>query len=324
MNNRQNIDNTEIDLSIIRDKVNSLFDGVKSAIFRFVQYLFKNIVWIGVLFLAGIALGWFMDRGPKIYESQVIVAPHFGSADYMYSKLELLQSKIRENDTVFLAGLGIKNPTKLAEVKAEPIIDIYNFINRSNSNFDMIKLMAEDADMKKIIEDPVTSKNYDFQLITITTANKTNQDLSIQPILNFLNSSAYFAKIQKEYIKNLELKIKTNEQTIGQINGILDNLGSKNGQNLSSQVNISQNNQLNDVLQTKYKLIEDIGNLQVALVQNQRIIKESAITLNIKKAKGILGQMKFMLPFVFVLLFFLIKGFIGFYTTQSKKHQLQS
>lgn len=320
--NQQNSDN-EIDLSVIQKKIDTFFDNSKSAFYSIIIFLIKNSLWIILLFIAGIAVGFIVDRGPKVYDTQIIVSPNFGSVDYMYNKVNLLQAKLQENDTVFLANHGIKNPSRILDIKVEPVVDIYYFINRSTPNFEMIKLLAEDSDMKKIIEDPVTSKNYQFQLITITTRHRTNNTFTVDPILAYLNSSPYFLKMQKENRYNMARRIQTNQQTIEQIDGILNSLGKEGTQNAAGQVYINQNTQLNDVIRTKNELIQEQGNLRLALVQNQRIIKESAVMLNIINSKGLAGKMKLILPFLFVLIFLLIKLLSRFYKTQSKKQTAQ-
>ena len=55
--------------------------------------------------------------------------------------------------------LGFKNIKKLGSIKIEPIIDIYKFIDGNPENFDLIKLMAEEGDITKIMEGDITSKN---------------------------------------------------------------------------------------------------------------------------------------------------------------------
>ena len=58
--------------------------------------------------------------------------------------------------------------------------------------------MAEDGDIKKVIQDQVTSKNYTFHSITFTTSNLTSDEKSVQPILNYLNETPeVYSKLER-------------------------------------------------------------------------------------------------------------------------------
>ena len=103
-------------------------------------------------------MGLFLDTTNKTYDHQIIVQPNFGSTDYLYSKIDLLNSKIKENDTVFLQKIGILDPSKLSKIEIKPIVDVYKFIATDEKNFDLLKLMAEDSDIKKILEEMLQAK----------------------------------------------------------------------------------------------------------------------------------------------------------------------
>jgi hypothetical protein len=70
----------------------------------------------------------------------------------------------------------------------------------------LVKLIAEDGDLEKIIEDNTTSKNYYLHEINIKTAIAYNQKDLIDPIVNYLQQSDYFIKLQKIQQNNLEEK----------------------------------------------------------------------------------------------------------------------
>ena len=113
----------------------------------------------------------------------------------LYSKIDLLESKIKEKDTLFLKSIGIDKPKSLILIEIEPVVDIYTFVNngydksiaQNSANFELVKLLAEDGDIKKIINDKVTSKNYSSHKILIRTKGFVLDSRVIVPILNFLN-----------------------------------------------------------------------------------------------------------------------------------------
>lgn len=323
LNQPSQTDNQEIDLGQISKKVSQGFDSLLTAFFRGILFLKRNLIWIIGLFAIGAALGFYLDKTTKVYDHKFIVTPNFSSSDYLYAKVEQLNAKIKERDTAFLKKIGIQETKKLAKVEIEPIIDVYRFIDNKTENFDLIKLMAEDGSMDKILKDKITSKNYPFHLISYTTENATTEYKTLQPILNFLNESVYYKQLQTVANENTDLKMKYNEQMLTQIDGILNEFSSSlDASALKSDRLVYYNNentQLNDVLKTKEGLIYDQSQLRIQKINSDKIIKDLSYTLNIKNTKAANGKLKFILPILFVFGFIIIGAFFRFYKREQLK-----
>ena len=322
---QNNSDNQEIDLSEISKKIGGFFEDISTRIFKGILFLKRNIIVIAILFVIGVVLGIYLDKTSKSYDHQVIVTPNFGSIDYLYSKVELINSKIEEKDTLFLKDvLGLKEPKKFKKIAIEPINDVYKFIENRDENFEFIKLLAEDGDIKKIITEKVTSKNYPFHAISFSTSALTSEKHTVEPILKYLNDSDYYSKIQKEYVNNIKVKIVANDSIISQINGFLNTLSNKGNKSQSSNlVYINENTQLNDVIKTKDEVVNDQGRRRIELINTDKIIKQISVTLNIKNIKSINGKLKLVLPFLFIFLFIGITILRSFYRRQLAKSKLQ-
>lgn len=322
---QNNSDNQEIDLSEISKKIGGFFEDISTRIFKGILFLKRNIIVIAILFVIGVVLGIYLDKTSKSYDHQVIVSPNFGSIDYLYSKVELINSKIEEKDTLFLKDvLGLKEPKKFKKIAIEPINDVYKFIENRDENFEFIKLLAEDGDIKKIITEKVTSKNYPFHAISFSTSALTSEKHTVEPILKYLNDSDYYSKIQKEYVNNIKVKIVANDSIISQINGFLNTLSNKGNKSQSSNlVYINENTQLNDVIKTKDELVNDQGRRRIELINTDKIIKQISVTLNIKNIKSINGKLKLVLPFLFIFIFIGITILRSFYRRQLAKSKLQ-
>lgn len=305
---QNNTDNQEIDLSQISKKIGGFFENISTQIFNSFLFFKRNILWVGILFIIGAALGYYMDKTTKIYENQIIVAPNFGSVDYLYAKIELINSKVEEGDTVFLRDVvGIKDTHKMKHISVSPIVDVYKFVDNKPQNFELIKLMSEDGDIKKVVNESVTSKNYPYHSISFTTDNLTSNEKTVQPILNYLNDSDYYKKIQKEYLNNVKIKIVENDSTITQINGILNAFNTTlNGNQKSDKlVYYNENSELGEVIKTKDYLVAEQGSRRLELVNLDKIVKDSSTTLNVKNNKAPNGKMKMIIPLFFILLFVL-------------------
>jgi hypothetical protein len=326
-NSNHNLDDKEIDLTMISKGIDNFFQKINTSIFKAIQFAIKHIVVLVILLIIGISLGVFLDQTQKSFDNEIIVEPNFGSTDYLYSKVELLQSKIKEQDTLFLKSIGISNPSTLKNIEIKPVIDVYKFVNNTSNeqNFALLKLMAEDGDIKKIVEEKTTSKNYKYHTISFKTKSKSTSKQIIEPLLNYFNSSIYYKKLQKEYIVNTKIKLRANELTISQINGILNSFSNK--EKSSSQndklVYYNENTQLNDVIETKDKLVNEQGYLRIQLETYSKIIKENSSILNKENSKSINGKLKIILPITLILIYLGIHFFISFYKKQALKSKGQ-
>jgi hypothetical protein len=322
---QHNPEDQEIDLTQISKKIRSFFEGINTLIFKCIQFFVKNAILIVILLIVGVGLGTLLDQTQKTYDHQIIATPNFGSTDYLYSKIDLIASKIKEGDTVFLKEVvGIKKPIEILKIEIKPITDVYKFIENKPENFELIKLMAEGGDIKKILEDNLTSKNYTVHTISFKTKKTTNDTETVQPILNYLNETDYYKKIQKETVNNIQIKMIQNDTIISQINGVLNGFSNMvNGTKKSDKlVYYNENTQLNDVIKTKETLINEQGFYRVKLVGLNKIIKDNSATLNIENTKSVSGKLKLVLPILFLLSFIFIHLFMNYYRRQVEKSKL--
>ncbi|MDQ6528586.1 hypothetical protein [Flavobacterium sp. LHD-85] len=314
----QNQEDQEIDLVQISKKISDFFERLNRSIFNSIQFFLRNWIIVLVLIVTGFAIGWYLDTTRKTYSNQIIVEPNFESVDYLYSKIDLLQSKLISNDTVFLKNVvGVKKPKLIKRILIRPIVEAYKFVENKERNFQLLELMAENGDINKILVDTITSKNYRYHTISFTTSKIGNDSDFATPILNFLNNSEYFNAIQKIELKNLQSNIVQNDSIIKQINTVLSNFSNvAKGTRNDKLVYYNENTQLNDLIKTKQTLIEDQGRNRLKLISYNKTIKEISSTINVESKKSINSKLKFYLPFLFILLFVLLNSFKAFYKKQ--------
>jgi hypothetical protein len=315
----QNTEDQEIDLVLISKKVNSFFARINTSIFKGIQFFIKNWVIVLVLVLLGFGIGLFLDITQRKYTHEIIVAPNFESTDYLYSKINLIDSKINEGDTLFLKNtVGIQYPKNLKSIEIKPITDIYKLIENKPENFELIKLMSDNGDVKKIIEDNLTSKNYRYHRISIMTDGLLDDKKGTEPFLSFLNKTEFYKKIQEVQLANVKAKMEQNDVTISQIEGLLNEFSNKanNSQKSDKLVYYNENSQLNDVIKTKGELIKEQGYHRIELIGYDKIIKDISTTLNIEKEGILYGNKKLFFPFLLVFMYVLLQIFKAFYRKQ--------
>jgi len=316
-----NSQDQEIDLGQVFSKVSDFFSGLVDKLFDFIFFLIKKSVIIIVLLVIGVGVGYFLDQSSKVYNHEIIVSPNFGSVDYLYAKVNLLEAKKKENDTVFISNLGVKDVKKLGKIEIEPIIDVYQFISNKPENFDLIKLMAEDGSLDKIVKDEITSKNYPFHVIKFSTSKLISEADVVNPLLNYFNDSEYYNRVKNQYLENTKIKMSANDSTTAQINALLNDFSKTTSSNQKSDklVYYNENNNLNEIIKTKDVLVSEQGDLRMRLINSDKVIKEISITTNIINTKGTSGKLKLVIPILFVFMFLLLHLFRNFYKNQLQK-----
>lgn len=319
----QNTTDQEIDIFDISKSISSFIERTNVFIFRIIHFFVRN--WILVLILAGLGfgLGLYLDTSKKSYKNQIIVTPNFGSVDYLYSKIDLIEAKILAGDTIFLKNVvGFSHPKAIKKIEIKPISDAFKFVEDKEQNFELLKLMADDGDINKVLVDNVTSKNYTLHTISIVSNELTDESKINAPLLKYLNNSKYFNAVQKIGFKNLEQLIAQNDTIIAQIDHVLNGFTNtvKNTSKNDKLVYYNENTQLNDIIKTKQYLVTEQGKNRLKLVGFDRTIKEISSTLNIKNTQSLSGKLKFILPVLFIMMFAFIYLFKGFYRKQSQRN----
>lgn len=318
-----NSENPEIDLLTVFSKIGDFFEWINTLLFRIIRFFVKNAVVVSVLIIAGVGIGFFLKKVDTSYEQKVMVAPNFKSTDYLYSKIDFLDSKIALRDTLFLKSIGIQNPSKIVNISIEPVIDIYNLINKDkdSKNLELLQLMAQNGDLKSIVKETTTSKNYALHAITINTIGIVSSKNTIEPLLKYLNTSTYYDKYKKINLQNIQNSIKIKEATILQIDGIINRFTGTYGNHPNNEklVYYNENLNLDKVIKNKDSLSNLIGTLKIEQYNTDKTIKDKGMVLNIKNNKSVKGKLIFILPLLFVGLFVFISFFIAFYKKQSMK-----
>ena len=321
----------EIDLGQIFGKIGDFFGTITYKIFQAFQFVKKNIILLILIVLIGGFLGYLLDKYNKTYSHEVIVLPNFGTVDYLYEKIELLNAKLIERDSKFLKKNNFKNSDKIIKIEIEPILDIYTFVNNNTTiatsaqntqNFELVKLLAEDGDINKVIKDNLTSKNYSHHNITILTNGVQNKEELILPLLDYLNDNSYYKDIQKICLDNIKNRIKEDQIIVNQIDTLLSQFSASTKSSRNDKlVYYNDNTQLNDLIAQKSKLIGGIGFQKTQLLDLNKIILDKSVLMNKKYTKGVTNKMKLILPFLFVVLFFFWKIFSTYYKELKNKYE---
>ncbi|MFC4738417.1 hypothetical protein ACFO3U_00265 [Flavobacterium ponti] len=313
-----NSQDQEIDLGQLSKKIGGFFNNLSNSFFEFIFFIKRKLFILILLFAVGVALAYLAD-GKKKYKHEISVIPNFKSNDFLYERIEEINFKIREQDSTFFKNLGINNFEDVLSIKIEALPTIYNFINYSDqeNNFELIKLMAEDGDINKILIDDITSKNYYHHKISIKTKGTWNRKSLIDPILRYLNDNEYFKDQQKINLKNVEDKIIANDSLIKQIDHIISLLSTDS--NGVSSISISKNNSIRDLIDKKDFLISESQNLKSVKLIYSNIVKEESSIMNVRVYVPLILNSKIVFPIILIILYLLCYIF----NKKIKKYKLE-
>lgn len=308
----------EIDLIKLKK---SISNAISKSILNTFLFFKRNLFKILIIIITGSVLGFLADNYTRTYLSEVVVNTNFTSNDYLYSKVDLLNSQLNQRQQ----QLPILNYNKFTKIEVEPVIDVYSFVNnqttlannaQNSQNFEMLKLMSENGDINKIIKDKITSKNYYYQKINIFSKNKVAEK-DIKSVIKHLNRDSYFDSILNLNIKNIKERITKNDSTIKQINELIESYSSSIARGNASVMFKNENSEVNNLIIQKNDLINRIEYDKESLITKNKIIRDNTIVYNQVNNNGIANKLKFIFPIVFFLLFFAF-NYVSYLNRKSK------
>jgi len=293
----------EIELSVFFTGFKNFFVNILKLLFKALSFYRKYTVIVLILVFGGAVGGYFMDSSfTKNYKNEIIVIPNYGSTEYLYGTIEMINSKIKNKDNIFFEKLKLLTYNSIKEIQIEPVKDVYTLVKQEKTNIDVFKLLTEKGDLAKVTSDLNTSQHFKFHKITIYKKGSSVDDDGITALLTYLNQNAYYDEYGKVAIDFTKNKIVKNTEMIAQIDSLLNTFGKKASATKDNGISINQNSQLNDLVLTKEALFSDTKKMQLDLVDSGKTIREVSVIKDIIEEKIIASKMV-SLPLLLLALF---------------------
>ncbi len=295
----------EIDLGYLFGKISGLFRSFVKLFFAVITFFIKYIIVIVVLILIGVGIGYYFDKSKtKVYNNELIVIPNFESTQYFYDKVDALSSKLRDRDTEFLETTIGPNHNDLRGLEAEPIVDIFTFASLSRERVDLFKALTDKQDIPDYIKDPQNFQYNKYHHVTIKVKGKEHSKEIVAAIEKYFNDNEHFSEYMEAGRKNTQFRIETSERTISQIDTILKATAFVDkGKNTSPSIMVNDNSQLNDVIESKERMLYNLLKLNMQKIDEQSIVKIASINYNVSDYSGFYVSNKVKYPILLVLLF---------------------
>ncbi len=305
--------NEEIDLLYLYRSFKKQFKHFIFLCFKAIDYIKSKWIIILILFIVGVGLGYYRQPEQTVKkEIKLLVRINYNTVDYVYTSVELLNKKIKENDSVFLTTNKI-NTHNISQLTLTPIIKLKEAaedFKKYERGLDIILKNIEFDKASKNFElyNTLTS-SYKNHILTITIEDKTKDVADVlNPVINFINNSPVAQEIKKTGLLNLKREISTEKETISQIDVILNSYSSNQSlpASLQQMFVVDQNLNPAELIEKKIFLSNNIRLLEETLALADDVLVVLTKPEFVSTKPGIFENKKITYPLILILSFLLI------------------
>jgi len=303
------VNDDEVDLSVVFKAIQNFFKSIFIGIINIIKFYWKHKIVLLILIVAGAIAGYFWEKSfDKTYKNQLLVIPNFESANYLYNKIESIESKLISADSVYLKKVFGENYEAVSSIEISPVVDVYNFVSLSNSNQELFELLFEEEASLEFLEDPINSRNYEYHDIKLSIIGEEHHEELSTQLLKYLNESSFFNSLQKITLQNLNLEISENEKMIAQVDSIINNSSNNKGFKFEdNNLSLVDNTGLKELLSYKKFLYRNNEDLLSYQIKQSKIINLADANYKVIDKDNLLKKSKIKLfPLIFILLYSLI------------------
>ncbi|WP_394748002.1 hypothetical protein [Spongiimicrobium salis] len=304
----------EIDLGQSFELFKKGLDWVFNGFLKFVLFLKRNSIKIGILLVVGLLTGYGLKKIQKNnFIAEVIVTPNLASKAYLYDVINEISENIRTKDTAFVAALGIElEHLDSFDIEIQPVGNTKTEASRNSLEY--MKILANyesNGIIPEIIQTEVLNVSDLSHRIIFFSTNKKKLPEYSRKILDYINSNTYYDQLIKAYNDNSRKRIALNEVTLQQIDELIrnfsKNMSSSDTNNQTGRIVLGDDEELNisELLQLKNSLIKDNeGNL---LELKRRVDPVTVVNIGkpYRNRTSFFSSTIFLIPVIFLSLFFL-------------------
>ena len=313
-------ENEELDIIVLIEKIKLILLSVLLQIFRRSKMILSNWKQLLVVVFAGVLVGYIMTDSEKINskEAAILVKVNFDAGNYIYDAVELINLKAFSGDIDFFTkDIMLDETEKIDEISIAPVVDIKDIMDKE-INANEIRALFENLQYEDGFSVTEGFKSdYDYHIITIKVSNNSSLN-TISKVIDYFNRNPLFTELKDRNLQRISSVIYDNEQTIKQIDKIIDFYTSEKKVN-STQLYIDNKDITpNDLISTKITLQkenEDLKNENLTSRQTVMIINETNVLV---QNKSLLSNLMIYYPIIFLAIYVLISLLIGFYSYLDK------
>ena len=313
-------ENEELDIIVLMEKIKLMFLSLFLQIFRRTKSTFLKWKQLLVVVLVGLAVGYLLTdkEKQKSKQANILVKVNFDAGNYVYDAIALINSKISTGDLSFFNQEMMLDETEVIdEISITPIVDIKDIMEK-DINANEVRALFENLEYEDSFS--VTQgfrSDYDYHLITLNVSDNSSIS-TVGKVIDYFNRNPLFAELKDRNLQRISSVIYDNEQTINQIDKIIDHYSSQKEINSAQFYIDNKDIRPNDLIKTKVNLQkenEELKNESLISKQTVMIINDTNVLI---EDKSLSSNLMIYYPIMFLGLYVFISLSIGLYSYLDK------
>jgi len=313
-------ENEELDIIVLTEKIKLMLLSVCLQIFRRSKNFLSQWKRLLAVILAGVLLGYFLTDNdkPSSKEATVLVKINFDAGNYVYDTVDLINLKISSEDTDFFTQeIKLNEDETIDEVSISPVIDIKDIMAK-DIQANEIRALFENLEYEDGFSVTEGFKSdYDYHFIKVNVSNNSSIE-TINKVIDYFNNNPLFAELKERNLQRISSIISDNEQTIKQIDKLLEYYTTETSANNSQLYIDNKNLRPNELIKTKITLQNENQDLK----RESLTSKETVITINesnvLIENNSLASNKMVYYPFLFLLIYLIVSVLIGLYSYLDK------
>ena len=310
----------ELDIIVLIEKIKLMLLSVCLQIFRRSKNFLSEWKRLLAVILVGVLLGYFLTDNdkPSSKEATVLVKINFDAGNYVYDTVDLINLKISSEDTDFFTQeIKLNEDETIDEVSISPVIDIKDIMAK-DIQANEIRALFENLEYEDGFSVTEGFKSdYDYNFIKVNVSNNSSIE-TINKVIDYFNNNPLFAELKERNLQRISSIISDNEQTIKQIDKLLEYYTTETSANNSQLYIDNKNLRPNELIKTKITLQSENQELK----RESLTSKETVITINesnvLIENNSLASNKMVYYPFLFLLIYLIVSVLIGLYSYLDK------
>ena len=313
-------ENEELDIIVLIEKIKLMLLSILLQIFRRSKNFLSEWKRLLAVILVGVLLGYFLTDNdkPSSKEATVLVKINFDAGNYVYDTVDLINLKITSEDTDFFTQeIKLNEDETIDEVSISPVIDIKDIMAK-DIKANEIRALFENLEYEDGFSVTEGFKSdYDYHFIKVNVSNNSSIE-TINKVIDYFNNNPLFAELKERNLQRISSIISDNEQTIKQIDKLLEYYTTETSANNSQLYIDNKNLRPNELIKTKITLQSENQELK----RESLTSKETVITINesnvLIENNSLASNKMVYYPFLFLLIYLIVSVLIGLYSYLDK------
>ena len=310
----------ELDIIVLIEKIKLMLLSILLQIFRRSKNFLSEWKRLLAVILVGVLLGYFLTDNdkPSSKEATVLVKINFDAGNYVYDTVDLINLKISSEDTDFFTQeIKLNEDETIDEVSISPVIDIKDIMAK-DIQANEIRALFENLEYEDGFSVTEGFKSdYDYHFIKVNVSNNSSIE-TINKVIDYFNNNPLFAELKERNLQRISSIISDNEQTIKQIDKLLEYYTTETSANNSQLYIDNKNLRPNELIKTKITLQSENQELK----RESLTSKETVITINesnvLIENNSLASNKMVYYPFLFLLIYLIVSVLIGLYSYLDK------